>query len=238
MPVFRGTLHALDLPGTETLGAVVISNDRWNAAMSQVTVVPLRSTVRPEERDYAVPFRDGAISAARPLAVLAPPDPASVLGPPIASLGSAELEQLDALLCRFLQLPTLLSGVPAPARPIGDASSYPVWGDVYRGPVLAGERKRFVVVSPNEWNRASGLGVGVRTTTQLKIDDIWFPTILDGRTRACCGDASTFPHGEWRLARRERPVPFTTTTRDMVAIARGLADVYDLSAALADLRDQ
>lgn len=238
MPVFRGTLHGFELPGSETLGAVVISNDRWNAAMSQVAVVPLRSSIRPEERAHAFPYRGGAISAARPLAVLAPPDPGSALGPPIASLSAGDLEQLDELLCRFLQLPTLLGGVPAPARPIGNAGAYPVWGDVYRGPALAGERKRFVVVSPNEWNLASGLAVGVRTTTQLKIDDVWFPAILDGKTRACCGDATTFPHAQWRLGRRDRPVPFTTTTRDMVAIARGLADVYDLGAALARLADR
>ncbi|HEX9496275.1 MAG TPA: hypothetical protein VGA38_11005 [Candidatus Limnocylindria bacterium] len=238
MPVFRGTLHELTVPGVSTLGAVVISNDRWNAAMSQVTVVPVVASVRPEERDYALPYRNAAISAARPLAVLAPPDPRSALGAPIASLDAEDLDALDELLCRFLQLPTLLVGVPAPARPTGDVRAYPVWGDVYRGPVLAGERKRFVVVSPNEWNRASGLAVGVRTTTQLKIDDLWFPAILDGRTRACCGDATTLPHAQWRLGRRDRPVPFTTTTRDMVAIARGLADVYDLDAALARLADR
>ena len=217
------------------LGAVVISNDRWNAAVSQVAVLPLVASVRPAERDYALGYRNGVVTAARPLAVLAPPDPESVLGPPIASLSAAELGALEELLCRFLQLPTLLGGVPAPTLPIGDASAYPIWGDVYRGPVLAGERKRFVVVSPNEWNRASGLAVGVRTTTQLKIDDLWFPVILDGATRACCGDATTLAPSQWRLARRDRPTPFTTTTRDMVAIARGLADVYDLDAALGRL---
>lgn len=235
MPVFRGTLHGLDVPGTAALGAVVISNDRWNAAMSQVAVLPLLSSVPHAERSYTLKYRNGVVTAARPLAVIAPPDPASRLGPPIASLSKAELGALEELLCRFLQLPTLLGGVPAPARPVGNASEYPVWGDIYRGPVLAGERKRFVVVSPNEWNRSSGLAVGVRTTTRLKIDDLWFPVILDGATRACCGDATTLPHGQWRLGRRDRPTPFTTATRDMVAIARGLVDVYDLDTALGRL---
>ncbi len=235
MPVFRGTLHNLDVPGAAARGAVVISNDRWNAAMSQVAVLPLVASVPPAERTYALAYRNGVVTAARPLAVLAPPDPASALGPPIASLSNAELGELEESLCRFLQLPTLLGGIPALPRPVGDASTYPVWGDIYRGPVLAGERKRFVVVSPNEWNRSSGLAVGVRTTTRLKIDDLWFPVILDGATRACCGDATTLPHSQWRLGRRDRPTPFTTTTRDMVAIARGLVDVYDLDAALKRL---
>ncbi len=238
MPVFRGTLHALDVPGTAVLGAVVISNDRWNAAMSQVTVLPLVASPRPEEREYALGYRHGAISAARPLTVLAPSDPNSVLGPPIASLSTAELDSLEDLLCRFLQLPALLARIPAPARPLGAANAYPVWGDVYRGPVLAGERKRFVVVSPNDWNRASGLAVGVRTTTRLKIDDTWFPKILDGKTRACCGDATTFAHSQWQLARRDRPTPFTTSTKDMVGIARGLADVYDLGAAVSRMASE
>ena len=237
MPVFRGTLHALHVPGVAAIGAVVISNDRWNAAMSQVTVVPVLASVPAAESQYAVEHRSGVVTAARPLTILAPPDPGSALGPPIASLSKAELDALEERLCRFLQLPTLLGGVPAPSRPIGDASAYPVWGDVYRGPVLAGERKRFVVVSPSEWNRSSGLAIGVRTTTQLKIDDLWFPMILDGSARACCGDATTFLHSQWRLGRRDRPTPFTTKTRDMVAIARGLADVYDLDAALARLKN-
>ena len=232
MPVFRGTLHGFDVPGTAALGAVVITNDRWNAAMSQVTVLPFVAAARPEDHGYVLGYRSGVISAARPLAVIAPPDPRSALGPPIASLSAGELDPLEELLCRFLQLPTLLAGVPAPSRPVGDASTYPVWGDVYRGPVLGGERKRFVVVSPNEWNRTSGLAAGVRTTTQLKIDDTWFPPILDGKSRACCGDATTLPHTQWRLARRDRPTPFTTSTKDMIAIARGLADLFDLAAAV------
>jgi mRNA-degrading endonuclease toxin of MazEF toxin-antitoxin module len=232
VPVFRGTLHGFDVPGTAVLGAVVITNDRWNAAMSQVTVLPFAATARPGEQGYVVGYRSGVISAARPLAVIAPPDPRSALGPPIASLSAADLDPLEELLCRFLQLPALLAGVPAPSRPIGEASTYPVWGDIYRGPVLGGERKRFIVVSPNEWNRTSGLAVGVRTTTQLKIDDVWFPAILDGKSRACCGDATTFSHSQWRLSRRDRPAPFTTATKDMVAIARGLADLYELEAAV------
>ncbi len=203
--------------------------------MSQVAVLPLVASVPPGERDYAFGYRNGMLTAARPLAVLAPPHPESPLGPPIASLTTAELGTLEELLCHFLQLPTLLGGVPTPSRPIGDASAYPVWGDLYRGPVLGGERKRFIVISPNEWNRTSGLAVGVRTTTRLKIDDLWFPQILNGEARACCGDATTYGHSQWRLDRRERPIPFTTTTRDMVAVGRGLADVYDLDAALERL---
>lgn len=217
------------------MGAVIISNDRWNAAMSQVAVLPLLGSVPAGERDYALDYRNGVVTAARPLAVLAPPHPESLLGPPVASLDPKELDALEELLCRFLQLPSLLSGVPRTSRPIGDASAYPIWGDVYRGPVLAGEAKRFVVVSPNEWNRSSGLAVGVRTTTRLKIDDLWFPTVLAGAARACCGDATTLAHSQLRLGRRDRPTPFTTSTRDMVAIGRGLADVYDLDAALSRL---
>lgn len=232
MPVFRGTLHSLTTPGGRTLGAVVISNDRWNAAMSQVTVLPMLRSVDAEEQAYALPYRDAAISTARPLSVLAPGESGSPLGPPILSIGTSELASLEERLCQFLQLPALLAGVPAPSRPVGELGAYPVWGDIYRGSVLAGERKRFVVVSPNEWNRSSGLAVGVRTTSQLKIDDIWFPTILGGIARACCGDATTLGLPEWRLARRDRPTPFTTSTKDMVAIARGLADLYELEAAL------
>ena len=226
--MLRGTVHQLDAPGGTTSRAVVISNDRWNAAMSQIAVLPIVQTLRPGERAYAVPYDAHFITAARPLAILAPPHPGSPLGPAIAGLSSLELEAVEERLTEFLQLPALLRGLGMIARPTGDTTTYPLWGEVYRGPILGGQRKRFVVVSPSDWNRASGLAVGVRTTTQLKIDDVWFPPILGGTSRACCGDASTFPLREWRLARRDRPTPFMATSADMAEIARGLADVYEL----------
>ncbi|HEY8656322.1 MAG TPA: hypothetical protein VIN34_06270 [Candidatus Limnocylindria bacterium] len=231
MPVLRGTVHHLHAPGGTTSRAVVISNDRWNAVMSQIAVLPVVQSLRPGERPYAVPYDGHFVTTARPLAILAPPHPGSPVGPAIAGLSSVELDAVEERLAEFLQLPALLRGVGAIARPTGDTAAYPLWGEVYRGPVLGGERKRFVVVSPSDWNRESGLAVGVRTTTQLKIDDLWFPPILGGTSRACCGDASTFPLREWRLHRRDRPVPFTATAGDMAAIARGLADVYELDGA-------
>lgn len=231
MPVLRGTVHHLHVPGGMTSRAVVISNDRWNAAMSQIAVLPVVQSLHPGERAYAVPYDAHFVTAARPLAILAPPHPDSAIGPAIAGLSAAELDAVADRLAEFLQLPALLRGVGAVARPTGDTAAYPLWGEVYRGPVLGGERKRFVVVSPSEWNRESGLAVGVRTTNQLKIDDLWFPAILGGTSRACCDDASTFPLPEWRLHQRDRPMPFTATAADMAAIARGLADVYELDDA-------
>ena len=232
MPVLRGTVHALEIPGTKTTAAVVVTNDRWNAAMARVAVLPVRLELLPGEDRYAIAYRSGFITAARVLSVFAPPDPLSPLGPMIDALEEDALAAIEVRLCEFLELPALLGGRPSIRRPTGDTSAYPLWGEIYRGPLLAGERKRFVVVSPSEWNRTSGMASGVRTTTQLKIDDIWFPRLADGPTRAACGDATTFATDEWRLAKRDRPSPFTTTVRDMVAIARGLADVYDLDAAL------
>lgn len=225
-------MHALELPGTQTTAAVVVTNDRWNAAMARVAVLPVRSALLPGEDRYAIAYGKGFITAARVLSVFAPPDPLSPLGVAVDGLEDDALAALEERLCEFLQFPDLLGDQPAIRRPTGDGSGYPLWGDIYRGPVLGGERKRFVVVSPNSWNRVSGMASGVRTTTQLKIDDVWFPPILDRSTRAACGDATTFPTNAWRLAKRDRPTPFTTTIRDMVAIARGLVDVYDLGAAL------
>jgi len=223
------------MPGTKTTAAVILTNDRWNAAMARVAVLPVRSEILPGEERYAIAYGKGFVTAARVLSVFAPPDPLSPLGPVVDGLEEDALAAIEDRLCEFLELPNLLGDPPSVQRPAGETSAYPLWGEIYRGPVLGNERKRFVVVSPNEWNRISGMASGVRTTTQLKIDDIWFPRIVDGSTRAACGDGTTFTTGEWRLARRDRPTPFTTTIRDMVAIARGLADVYDLGSALTRL---
>jgi mRNA-degrading endonuclease toxin of MazEF toxin-antitoxin module len=224
------------MPGTETTAALVITNDRWNAAMARVAVLPVRSEILPAEERYAVAYGKGFVTAARVLSVFAPPHPLSPLGPVIAGLETDALAAIEDRLCEFLELPGLQASPPSFRRPAGDTSAYPLWGEIYRGPVLGNERKRFVVVSPSDWNRTAGMATGVRTTTQLKIDDIWFPPILDATTRAACGDTTTFAINEWRLARRDRPAPFTTTSRDMVAIGRGLADTYELGDALERVR--
>lgn len=201
--------------------------------MARVAVLPVRSTLLAGEDRYAIPYGKGFITASRVLSVFAPPETLSPLGVVVDGLDEDALAAIEERLCEFLDLPNLLGHQPSIRRPTGDTSAYPLWGEIYRGPVLGGERKRFVVASPNSWNRTSGMATGIRTTTQLKIDDIWFPRIADGSTRAACGDTTTFAMDDWLLAKRDRPRPFTTTVRDMVAIARGLADVYDLDTALS-----
>lgn len=236
MPVLRGTAHALLAKGTSISALVVMTNDRWNATMSQVGVCLVRRRLHDVEGQYAVELPEGHASAARLVSLLVPPHPDSVIGPAVRALSAHELAALEDRLCAFLQLPALV-GSPAPRipGPVGAASAYPVWSEIYRGPQAGAERKRFVIVSPNPWNAVSGVATAIRTTTSFKVDDAEFPEIQGGRARACCGDATTLGVDEFLLARRDRPTPFLTTMHDMIAIARGLVGTHELSAALRRL---
>lgn len=236
MPLLRGTIH--ELTGAPNVGLAILTNDRWNSAMSQVGAALVRPEILPVEEPYAVQLGDGRfVTAARVISLQTPaaePDGASPFGPAQGSLSTDELRRLEDALLRFLQLPLLLRPVPQLRRPVGDASRYANWGELYVGNQLtAGERKRFIVVSPNEWNAATGVVSAIRTTSKLKLNAAQFPKIQGGRIHVCCGDLTTFGPGALLLRRQSRPTPATSTLAEMVAIARGLVITHDLGEALA-----
>lgn len=240
MPLLRGAIHELiDIPGASpgSRGLAVLTNNRWNAVMTAIGGAVVRPEILPFETSYSVRLRDGRFAtAARVISVrapdAAPPGDPSPIGPSQGSLTDEELDALeDGLVC-FLQIPMLLSASPATRRSLGDATTYPVWGELYRGrEPIAGERKRFLVVSPNEWNQATQIASVVRTTAQTKADAAQFPPLHGGRARACCGDLSTFGPSELLMARRERPVPATCTLQEMTAVVRGIIVTHDLAGA-------
>lgn len=240
MPLLRGTIHELvNAPVAEpgAVGLAVFTNDRWNSAMSQVGAALVRPEILPVEAQYAVQLRDGRFAtAARVVSLIAPlaaggaPSP---FGPAQGALTSAELAQLEDAFVRFLQLPLLLVPAPRPRRPLGNPAEYPNWGDLHYGnELIEGERKRFIVVSPNEWNAATGLASALRTTSRFRADVAQFPRIQGGRVHACCGDLSTFGPGELLLRRGSRPTPATCTLPELIAIARGVVATHDLAAAV------
>ncbi len=60
MPLQRGGIYAFTGESSlRTEAFLVLTNDRWNAAMSQVGVVPIRRSVEALETPYAVPLADG-----------------------------------------------------------------------------------------------------------------------------------------------------------------------------------
>lgn len=231
----RGTIHELVETSGRT-GFAILTNDRWNNTMSQIGGALVRPEILPVEAAYSVQLKDGRFATAARVASflsVSDADSSSPIGVAQALLSGDELMDLEDGLVRFLQLPLLLGPVPRPRRPVGDISGYPNWGEVYYANTpIAKQRKRFVVVSPNEWNSTTPFVSGIRTTTQFKRDALQFPLIQGGQSRACCGDLATFGNQELLLDRRSRPTPATTTLKDMIAIARGVVLTHSLEAAL------
>ncbi len=236
MPLLRGTVH--ELTGVQDRSLAILTNDRWNSRMSYIGAAVVRRDIHAVEAPYAVELADGRFATAARVVSFLTPDAATqqdpcLIGPAQGSLSAAELARLEDAFVRFLQLPLLLSPVPRPRRPLGDASTYPNWGDIYLGrEPIANERKRFIIVSPNEWNQAAGIVTAVRTTSQSKGDLVQFPTIQRGRIHACCGDLSTFGASEILMRRQDRPTPATCTITEMVAVAKGIAVTHGLTGAL------
>lgn len=238
MPLQRGYLHQ-NLGPTKlgTVAWLVITNDRWNAAMSQIGVLPVRRVVLPFETPYVTALPDGTsvVSCALIAPEIAPPaGVANAIGPAIGVIEQAALDSVEDQLRDFLQLPQLL-GTPSPraTRPPAGVINYPLWAEIYKEVELTeGEHKRFIIVSPNHFNAVAQRVVAVRTTTKFKADEESFPKIQSGKAQACCGDASTSANSELMLVLRDRPVPHTTSTTDMVKVARGLAFTHELGASL------
>jgi hypothetical protein len=214
----------------------VLTNDRWNQSMLQIGAIAIRESVEPFDAPYAVPFAGGGALVASRIVSSDQSSDLPLLGPVISALDSAALAAIEDRLCEFLQLPALFTPSPHVPGPLGDASRYPVWGQIYRaGLLINGERKRRLVVSPNAWNAVSELATLVRTTTSFARYGDEFPQIQRGAARACCGDAITFEHSSVRLARRDRPSPHTATMPDMIAVGRGLMAAYELADAVRRL---
>ena len=241
MPLLRGTIHELiDVTGAPpgSRGLAVLTSDRWNARMTAVGGAVVRPEILPFESAYSVRLSDGRFAtAARVISVRTPdatlPGDASPIGPAQGALAADELAELEDGLVRFLQIALLLSASLRARPPMGNAAAYPNWGELYLGrEPIDGERKRFIVMSPNQWNRVAGMASAVRTTSQRKIDASQFPSLQGGRAQACCGDLATFGDGELLLARRDHPTPATCTLREMTAIARGVALTHDLADAV------
>jgi len=208
---------------------MVLTNDRWNATMHAVGVVPLRTP-------------DGDGSSLAPI-VSETPVLQAVAGRLVAveksSLGAARLvveaEQIarvEDAVCEVLALRQLCGATPTrPPSPPGPVT-YPRWGEVYyvAGQRVGADHKRYVVVSKDQWNRADGTAVAVRTTTQARRWGTAFPAIQDRAARACCGDATTF--AATRFVMRGRPQPQWLPLADLATIARGVIDTHQLETAI------
>ena len=144
------------------------------------------------------------------------------------------MDLMEDQLVEMLALADLLrDGMPmAPHSPAGPIT-YPRWGDIYwiTGFPPEDQTKRYVVVSHDHVNAATGgRPLVVRTTKQDKRNAQDFPAIQGGEARGCCGELRSAKPSEIVMARR--PDPPNLAVADMADIARGIASVFGLEAAV------
>jgi mRNA-degrading endonuclease toxin of MazEF toxin-antitoxin module len=215
----RGEVHRL---AGRQAGILVLTNDTWNRLMGSVGGV-LVAAAGSDPLAVALPGFGGVALCAVLLAI-----PLRLLGRLEHVAAAAELTEIAEAVRGLLGHPGLLSSPPeAPPRPPGPVT-YPAWGQVYYGPPIGGESKRYVVVSHDLHNRSTGRPAVVRTTSRHKRDHRSFPAIRAG-ARACCGDAATVAERDLRCRPGDgRPEPPSLTLLDMVAIAHGMAETHGI----------
>ncbi len=226
MAIQRGLAYALDGASAETVAVLVVTNDHWNSVMYSVGVVPLRRPIG--DPSPLAPIVDTLQAFAGRLVAVEK----SSLGPARLVLDAGQMAAVEDALCEVLALGELCRTSPSrPASPPGPVT-YPRWAEIYyvAGQRFDEEHKRYVVVSNDDWNRADGTAIAVRTTTTARRWGTAFPAIQDGAARACCGDAATFAARRFNL--RNRPQPRWLPLADMAAIARGLAETHQLQPAV------
>lgn len=226
MPVVRrGTVHRLAGGSAGLYGVLVLTNDVWNRRMGTVGVVPIRPAAGPGSLWEPV-FADQPVLQARVefLAAL----PSSRLLEPRFVLPVDDLGRVADALGDLLALPGLCAVPPVPPSPVPGPTAYPRWGEIYYvGPPISGQVKRHLVVSRDEWNATTPSAVVVRTTSQPKRWGSAFPPIEGGAARACCGDATNL--GRAHVDMVGRPSPPALDLADMARVARGVADVFELT---------
>ena len=232
MPVRRGVVYEYQETDSNTAGLLVLSNDDWNDTMSGAVVVPLRI---PE----TVPFPDFHPSLrinGQSLMIMAGrllDWKKEELGAPMLAVEDELMDCVEDALVDILSLKYLCVSPPVfPASPSG-ITNYPRWGEIYyAGKRIAGERKRYVVVSNDFWNKATGTAIAVRTTSQTRKGGSHFPSIQQGAARACCGNVTTYRVTSFSLRGTDRPAPSRLNLTDMSAVAKGLVEVLLLDRAL------
>lgn len=222
----RGTVYRFSGGSPKLVGVLVLTNNVWNRRMNTVGVVPVRMPVSPDSIWEPVCLGEPRLQARVGYLTSRPRER---LEEAIFTLSHDQVAQIGAALADLLAIRDLTADpASVPVAPSGTIN-YPRWSEVYYvGPPIVGQIKRYVVVSRDHWNAASGSAITVRTTSQQKNWGAAFPPIEAGAARACCGDATALPRPRFDFVRR--PSPAVLDFDDMVNVARGLADVFDFDS--------
>lgn len=226
MTFLRGAAYGLrGYPPPAAL--LVVTNDLWNTRMNSVGGV----LVSPGNNSDTFPVRLSTRGGwANPTRLLALPME-RLEAVPRYRASATEMHTIEATLRTVTAMHRLLQKPPKPPDLPAGSVNYPLWGEIYYGPAIQGQPKRFVVVSVNIHNAKVGRVLAVRLTSKPKRSraGIAFPLVSNGLGHACCGDISYLDSTMLRWTSGQgRPKPSSLALPDMVEVIRGIKETLAL----------
>ena len=199
---------------------VVLTKNSWNQRMLSVGAVPIGprgdttwALARPLEDDP-----DQILDPTRLIAV-----PRARFGRATAVLADESVHGLEQSLSELVDAARLLDEPPRATRPPAGPIDYPRWGEIYhrKGERIAGEAKRYAVVSNDLWNQRNVTVLVARTTTQPKHPTDEFLVVSGGAAQVVCGELTAVPANALDLDRRPPQGQVRLGISDMAAVVRG-----------------
>lgn len=219
-PLLRGTCYADPDQQETTVGLLVVSHDSANRTTREVTACPV---LRSEPAGPAVRMSAGWVSVGDLV-----PRAAFSLQQTVFTATGDEMAAVSRELADLLLIPELLADPLYRQREI-PGGSYPRWGATYYAePPLGGQTKRWLVVSHDHFNAASGDAVCVRTTSNTSYAGPEVPLIEGGTAAAVCPDVQTKAHHRFDTGSLARVNQAMAAERRRVAI--GLKNYLRLDA--------
>lgn len=200
-----------------TVGLLVVSNNVANRTTREATACPVLTSC---PHPGAVAIDGGWV------------DPGVLVPRSVASLTDVrfEADERDMLTVGSAVADLLLIGeltTGAYVAPAGPPGEYPRWGSVYYAePPLGGQIKRWLVVSHDHFNRATGDVLCVRTTSNTSYAGPETPLIESGFAVAVCPDVQVKASRRFDLESRTALTQPDAGDRRRVAI--GLANYLQL----------
>lgn len=202
-------------------GLLILTNDEWNNAATEELSGP---RVFSEGGPGRTPIPDLGLYAGPLLMV-----PKAELSTEVVQLAPAQLAPIEESVTELLGLDALL-GQPRRAPDVQPGViDYPRWSNIYYAGDPVGtplERKRYLTVSHDTYNRTLGGAVGVRTTTSERRGGRTIPLLSDGVTKAVCVLPTFFT--SHRADLRSRPRPSQLHLADMHTVAEALKEALVL----------
>ncbi len=227
MAIRRGVLYRVPT-FRRASGLLVLTNDEWNEAP---TLDLAGALTYPEAGPGRTEIPRTGVWAGPLLAI-----PKADLADALVELGAAQLGPVEAALVESLALRELLSTPPRAPQGLPGVIDYPRWSQIYYAADPVGdppERKRYVAVSHDAYDRALGGAIFVRTTTSARRGGRGIPALRDG-AKAVCVLATFISSQSVRMRRSDqRPDPAQLFLVDMAMVAAGLVDAFELADALS-----